>query len=158
MGLKALQISGNSLVPLLNFYGNSLADRFPIHAEQFNQNINSQSYASAILSRKALDLYEDHLAVNLVMAVQALDLRAFQMTDSYDGGSQLSNATLRLYQAVREVVQSPADDGKSFIWNDHEQALDEYLEMISNDISSGGLVSAAVSEIEAEFESHFPSS
>ena len=44
MGLKGLQITGNAMMPLLTFYGNSLTDRFPTHAEQFNQNINSQGY------------------------------------------------------------------------------------------------------------------
>jgi len=39
MGLKGLQINGNSIMPVLTFLGNSLVDRFPTHAEQFNQNI-----------------------------------------------------------------------------------------------------------------------
>ena len=38
MGLKGLQITANSLMPLLSFYGNSLADRFPTHADQFLEN------------------------------------------------------------------------------------------------------------------------
>lgn len=41
MGLKGLQISGNSFMPLLTFYAHPLIDRFPIHAEQFSQNISS---------------------------------------------------------------------------------------------------------------------
>ena len=36
MGLKGLQLTGNSIMPLLTFFGNSLVDRFPTHAEQFN--------------------------------------------------------------------------------------------------------------------------
>ena len=40
------------MMPLISFYGNSIADRFPTHAEMHNQNINSQGYNSAILARK----------------------------------------------------------------------------------------------------------
>jgi phenylalanine ammonia-lyase len=54
MGLKGLQITGNALMPMLTFYGNSLTDRFPTHAEQFNQNINSQGYGSANLARRSI--------------------------------------------------------------------------------------------------------
>lgn len=57
MGLKGLQISGNSIMPLLTFYGNSIADRFPTHAEQFNQDINSQGFASANLARHSLEIF-----------------------------------------------------------------------------------------------------
>src|SRR5262249_49449544 len=62
MGFKSLQIVGNSIMPLLSFYGNSIADRFPTHAEQFNQNINSQAMGSANLARRSLGLFQHYLA------------------------------------------------------------------------------------------------
>ncbi len=67
MGLKGLQISGNSIMPLLSFYGNSLADRFPTHAEQFNQNINSQGYTSATLARRSVDVFQNYMAIALIL-------------------------------------------------------------------------------------------
>jgi phenylalanine ammonia-lyase len=62
MGLKGLQISGNSIMPLLTFYGNSLADRFPTYAEQFNQNINSQGYICTNLTRRSVDIFQNYVA------------------------------------------------------------------------------------------------
>ncbi|KAF9199933.1 hypothetical protein BGZ49_009896 [Haplosporangium sp. Z 27] len=44
VGLQGIQISANSFGSLISFFGNSLADRFPTHADQFNQNINSQAF------------------------------------------------------------------------------------------------------------------
>jgi phenylalanine ammonia-lyase len=41
---------------LLAFLGNSLVDRFPVHVEQFNQNINSQGLGSANLARQSSEL------------------------------------------------------------------------------------------------------
>lgn len=61
MGLKGLQITRNSIMPLLTFYGNSIADRFPTHAEQFNQNINSKGYVSANLARHSIEIFQQYL-------------------------------------------------------------------------------------------------
>ncbi|CAF4401150.1 unnamed protein product, partial [Didymodactylos carnosus] len=41
MGVKGLQLCGNSIMPYLLFYGQSIADKYATHAEQYNQNINS---------------------------------------------------------------------------------------------------------------------
>ncbi|MFB2837411.1 aromatic amino acid lyase [Floridanema evergladense] len=93
MGLKALQITGNSIMPMLTFYGNSIADRFPTHAEQFNQNINSQGFASANLTRNSIELAQQYMAVALMFGVQAVDLRTFQVAGHYDSRDYLSPAT-----------------------------------------------------------------
>jgi hypothetical protein len=58
VGLKSLQIGGNSMMPLIAFDGQSIVDRFPTHAEQFNQNINSQAMNAANLARETLDVLE----------------------------------------------------------------------------------------------------
>jgi phenylalanine ammonia-lyase len=76
LGLKGLQLTGNSLMPLLTFYGTTFVDRFPTHAEQHNQNINSLSYSAALLARESIRLYRLYLSIGLVIAVQAVDLRA----------------------------------------------------------------------------------
>ena len=69
MGLKGLQISGNSIMPIIAFLGNSLVDRFPTHAEQFNQNINSQGFGSANLSRQSIQALQQYLAISLMMGI-----------------------------------------------------------------------------------------
>ncbi|MBR8838434.1 MAG: aromatic amino acid lyase [Stigonema ocellatum SAG 48.90 = DSM 106950] len=147
MGLKGLQISGNSIMPLLTFYGNSLADRFPTHAEQFNQNINSQGYISASLARRSVDIFQQYMAIALMFGVQAVDLRTYATTGHYDARTCLSPATLPLYTAVRKVVGKPPRSDRSYIWNDNEQSLDEHIARISADIASGGLIVQAVNDI-----------
>src|SRR6185437_11662208 len=91
-GLKALQLNANSIMPMISFYGNSIADRFPTHAEQFNQNINSQGFGSASLARRSVELFEQYAAVALMFAVQAVDLRAREHEGHYDARRCLSPA------------------------------------------------------------------
>ncbi|WGV26193.1 HAL/PAL/TAL family ammonia-lyase [Halotia branconii] len=153
MGLKGLQISGNSIMPLLTFYGNSLADRFPTHAEQFNQNINSQGYISATLARRSLDIFQNYLAIALMFGVQAVDLRTYKMAGHYDARQCLSPATVKLYTAVRQVIGQPPSSIRPYIWNDNEQSLDQHIAQISTDIATGGLIVQAVSDILSSLKS-----
>ncbi len=153
MGLKGLQISGNSIMPLLTFYGNSLADRFPTHAEQFNQNINSQGYISATLARRSVDIFQNYIAIALMFGVQAVDLRTYKMAGHYDARQCLSPATVELYTAVRQVVGQPPTSVRPYIWNDNEQSLDQHIARISNDIATGGLIVQAVSDILSSLKS-----
>lgn len=147
MGLKALQITGNSIMPLLTFYGNSLVDRFPIHAEQFNQNINSQGFGSSNLTRQSLELFEQYLAVSLIFGVQAVDLRAFIVVGHYDARECLSPETVPLYEAVREVVGRPPSSERPYIWNDREQFMDMHIARLVSDLTSGGQVVRATNNI-----------
>lgn len=147
MGLKGLQIVANSMMPLLTFYGNSIADRFPTHAEQYNQNINSQGFASANLARRSLEIFRQYIAVALIFGVQAVDLRTYKIAGHYDARECLSPATLPLYMAVREIVGQPPSFDRSLIWNDREQSLDRYIAKIAADIAAGGSTVATVKEI-----------
>jgi len=79
-GIRGLQLTGNSLMPLLTYLGNSLADRFPTHAEQYNQNINSQGFGSANLARQSVETLRQYLAVAALVAVQAVDLRTHRIS------------------------------------------------------------------------------
>lgn len=135
MGMKGLQIAGNSIMPLISFLGNSLADRFPTHAEQFNQNINSQGFGSANLTRQSIDLFRRHLSISLLFAVQAVDLRSFAMSGSYDAGEHLSPATRDLYAAVRRLTGRPSDRARPWLWNDNEHRLDEQINRLSSDLA-----------------------
>lgn len=147
MGLKALQITGNSIMPMLTFYGNSIADRFPTHAEQFNQNINSQGFASANLTRNSIELAQQYMAVALMFGVQAVDLRTFKVAGHYDSRNYLSEGTKPLYEAVRQVVGKAPSREQPYIWNDRDQFLDEHLAAIVADIQAGGIIVDAVKEI-----------
>jgi phenylalanine ammonia-lyase len=146
MGLKGLQIVGNSIMPLLTFYGNSLADRFPTHAEQFNQNINSQGFASANLARRSLNIFQEYLAISLMFGVQAVDLRTYLIAQHYDASACLSPQTRKLYLAVREVIGQPPSTDKPYIWNDREQPLDEHIAKIVADIKAEGVIVQAINE------------
>lgn len=147
MGLKGLQIVANSIMPLLTFYGNSLVDRFPTHAEQFNQNVNSQGFGSANLARRSLEIFRQYIAVALMFGVQAVDLRTYKVAGHYDARECLSPATLPLYMAVRQIVGQPPSIDRSYIWNDPEQSLDRHIAKIAADIAAGGSTVATVKDI-----------
>ncbi len=144
MGLKGLQLAGNSIMPLLTFFGNSLVDRFPTHAEQFNQNINSQGCGSATLARQAVDTFQHYMAIALMFGVQAVDLRTYAVTGYYDARSCLSPATVPLYEAVREVVGRPPSANRPYIWNDDEQPLNAHIARIATDIAASGRIPQAM--------------
>ncbi|MEM9543379.1 MAG: aromatic amino acid ammonia-lyase [Cyanobacteria bacterium P01_E01_bin.42] len=146
MGLKGLQIAGNSLMPLLTFYGNSIADRYPTHAEQFNQNVNSQGFASANLARTAIEIFHQYMAISLMFSVQAVDLRTHLIAGHYNSPELLSPATLPLYNAVREIIGKPASDDRPYIWNDCDQALNEHIALIAADIATEGKIVMAVKD------------
>ncbi len=145
MGLKALQICGNSIMPLLTFYGQSLVDRFPTHAEQFNQNVNSLGLGSANLARQSIEAFHQYMAIALIFGVQAVDLRTYLVTGQYDARAALSPASAVLYEAVREIVERPPTPDRPYIRNDYEQQLDTHIQRIAADIAAGGRIPQAVS-------------
>lgn len=147
MGLKGLQINGNSIMPVITFLGNSLVDRFPTHAEQFNQNINSQGMGSANLARQSVEAFQQYMAIALMFGVQAVDLRTKQVAGHFDARQSLSPATRSLYTAVREVAGRPPSGKRPYIRNDNEQALSDHIRRIAADIAAGGIIPEAVGEI-----------
>jgi phenylalanine ammonia-lyase len=154
MGLKALQITGNSIMPLLGFLGNSLADRFPTHAEQFNQNVNSQGFGSANLARQAIELLQQYMAIALMFGVQAVDLRTHKEAGHYDARTYLSPLSACLYSALREVVGKPPQAEQPYVRNDDDQALDEHIKRITADIDSRGCIPQAVNETLISLKTH----
>lgn len=153
MGLKGLQINGNSIMPLLSFFGNSLADRFPTHAEQFNQNINSLGLGSARLARQTIEAFYQYMAVALMFGVQAADLRTQRVAGHYDARLCLSPATLPLYEAVREVVGIEPSAERAYIRNDNEQALSVHIRRIAEDIADFGRIARSVEKVLTDLSS-----
>ncbi len=144
MGLKGLQINGNSIMPMLTFFGNSLVDRFPTHAEQFNQNINSQGLGSANLARQSVQMFHQYMAVALMFGVQAVDLRTHRIAGHYDARQCLSPETLPLYEAVREVLGQAPSSQRPYIRNDNEQPLSAHIHKIADDIANSGRIPETV--------------
>jgi phenylalanine ammonia-lyase len=147
-GLKALQLTANSLMPRISFFGQSIADRFPTHAEQYNQNINSQGLGSAVLTRESLDTCHQYIAVALIFAVQAADLRTFERFHHYNAQETLSPATQPLYDAVKRIVGVEARRDRPYIWDDADQALDEHIAALVRDVQTpGGEIQRAVNPV-----------
>jgi phenylalanine ammonia-lyase len=136
IGVKPLQICGNSIMPYLLFLGTPMADKFPTHAEQYNQNINSMGHMSACLARKSISTLSQHLSICLLVCVQALDLRAniIQKETNYDARPLLSKKTRRVYEAVRSIINVPIKKERSFIWDDGEHALDEHIARVAENL------------------------
>jgi len=147
VGFKSLQVSGNCMMPLLSFYGQSIVDRFPTHAEQFNQNINSQAMGSANLARESLDLLEHFLAVALICGVQAVELRAKLTTGSYDARTILSEGTVPLYVAGRNAALGMPDAARPLHWNDMDEFIQPKVEGLLASIAERGEVIAAVNSV-----------
>lgn len=147
MGLKGLQLSANSIMPMLLFMGNSITDRYPTHAEQFNQNINSQGFNSANLARQSVELGQRYLAIALMFGVQAVDLRTYRRTGHYDARTLLSPATCGLYETVREVIGVAPSAERPYVRHDYEQTLDTHIARIVEDIASGGRIARAINSI-----------
>ena len=136
MGLKGLQISANSIAPLISHLGASFADRFPSHAQQFNQNINSQAFGAANLTRQSIELVRQHVAIALIFGVQAVDLRTFVMAGHHDARQMLSPASTRLYEAIRSATGTPARKERAWLHDDCDRQLDRDIAAIVDDIAS----------------------
>jgi phenylalanine ammonia-lyase len=138
VGFKSLQIGGNSMMPLISFYGNSVVDRFPTHAEQYNQNINSQAMNAANLAREQLDVLEHYLAIALLCAVQAVELRAKLIAGSYDARTVLSPGTQDLYVLARVAAAGVPDATRPLHWNDLDEFIQPKVEGVLANIAERG--------------------
>ncbi len=97
----AMLLRVNSICPLLEQKASPLSVHFPVHAEQFNQNLNSQGFGSAQLTQSAGHLLKTHLAASLIIYLQAAYIRADQKHLSID--SAFSPSTRRLIRVFCEL-------------------------------------------------------
>ncbi|CAN7377423.1 aromatic amino acid ammonia-lyase [Trinickia sp. LjRoot230] len=137
VGFKSLQIVCNALMPLITFYGQPIVDRFPTHAEQFNQNINSQAMNAANLARESLDLLEHYLANALVLATQALELRAMDTAGTYDPRELLSPSTRELYLSVRRAAGGEPNADRPLLYDDLDSFIQPMIENVLAAMSNG---------------------
>ena len=147
MGLKGLQITGNSIMPMLTHFGNPIVEHFPTHAEQFNQNVNGLSWGSANLAWRSVRLFQHYVSVALVFAVQALDLRTKSCFSHYDGRALLCPETAAVYEAVCRLVDVEPRAERPFLFNDRDQWLESQLASIYADLDARGGLFAAVQPI-----------
>jgi phenylalanine ammonia-lyase len=154
VGLKSLQLSCNALMPLIAYYGHSIADRYPTHAEQFNQNINSQAMNAANLARDSLDVLAHFLSNALVFAVQAVELRAKLVAESYDATQLLSPATRPLYAAARAAAAGPQQADKPLVWDDLDGFIEPKVQGIMAQIVGRGAVMDVVSGVATSLRKH----
>lgn len=138
IGLKSLQIHANSLAPLIQYHARPMADLFPTHAEQFNQNINSQGMNAANLLREQVELAEHFAGCALIFAVQGVELRVQMETGRYDAAEALSPATRALYLAARAVMGEGRAGATPLVWDDADARIQERLEALIDDIRGPG--------------------
>jgi len=147
MGLKGLQITGNSIMPMLVFLGNPLVSHFPTHAEQYNQNINGLSWGSAHLASQSVDMAVHYLSVSLIFAVQAVDLRTFANSGHYDGRTLLPAAARPLYEAVHAVLGRRPGPEAPLIYNDADCSIEVFLRQLGDSIRGRKEVVKAIEPI-----------
>ncbi len=140
MGLKGLQITGNSIMPLLTYYGNPLVEHYPTHAEQFNQNINGLSWGAANLAWQSVELFHQYAAVAIIFGIQSIDLRAHARLGHYDGRCLLGSLVEPLYTAAYDVLDAQPGMNSPLIGNDVDQSLERHLVELSANIRDQGSV------------------
>ncbi len=139
-GLKGLQIYMNSILPRLLHLANPVVTLYPTHAEQFNQNINSQSFNAAVLTLEAIRLLKYHLSAALIFAAQGVDLRAQERFGMCLGSSLLGALPMQLYQAIYAVLGRDPSPSSALI-NDHaESPIDRSLQHLFADLMASDSV------------------
>jgi phenylalanine ammonia-lyase len=136
-GLKGLQICGNSIVPRLLHLANPITSFFPTHAEEFNQNINSQGFNAALLAAQAVTLFKYHLAISCLFAIQSVELRSHAMTRSFDARLSLSLRCCNLYEILYRIVGSTPIGSAPLVSLNVGVSLDEMISRIHDDLSNG---------------------
>ncbi|OGM21227.1 hypothetical protein A2714_05470 [Candidatus Woesebacteria bacterium RIFCSPHIGHO2_01_FULL_38_9] len=102
---------------------------FGIH-EEFNQDVTSHAFSSAILSWELLRIARYAISTNLIASCQAIDLRG--------GPKLLSSTTKPLYEWVRDYVP--------FIKK--EQPLGHYVEILSDNMLKDNVVKSVLAHLE----------
>jgi len=152
MGLKGLQICGNSIMPMLTWSANPIVEHFPTHAEQFNQNINGLSWGAANLAWKSVGMLQQYLAVASLFAIQAVDLRANVSLGHFDGRELLGDTGRDFYNTVCELLLIEPTKDRPYLFDDTDRWLEEDIETLAGDIKQQGSLVQAVDSVSNSFE------
>jgi len=155
MGMKGLQITGNSIMPMLTWYGNPIVDHYPTHAEQYNQNINGLSWGSANLAWKSVELFQHYLSVVMLFGVQSLDLRAWARHGHYDGRVLLGSVLVDLYEAICKALDIEMNQERPLVFNDVDHWIEQGLASLAETIKGHGAVVEAVDPVLQLFDEEF---
>ena len=151
MGLKGLQICGNSIMPMLTWQANPIVEHFPTHAEQFNQNVNGLSWGAANMAWKSVELFQQYLAVATLFAIQSVDLRAKSTLGHFDGRKLLSESTVEFYEAACEIIEVKPDESRPMLLDDTDRWLEQDIERLATDITNQGKLINSVQAIADDF-------
>ena len=151
MGLKGLQICGNSIMPMLTWQANPIVEHFPTHAEQFNQNVNGLSWGAANMAWKSVELFQQYLAVATLFAVQSVDLRAKSTLGHFDGREILSESGVDFYEAACRIIDVTPDAARPMLLNDTDRWLEQDIERLAADIAGQGKLIESVQTIADDF-------
>lgn len=152
VGLKSLHIGMNQMSTQISFLGQSVADRFPTHAEMYNQNINSQAMNAANLARDQMDVTEHFLAAALLTGVQAVEVRSLAETGSADARAILSEATVPLYMAARAAAGGAPQKDRTLVWDDMDGFIQPKVEGVLGDITARGVIHAAMGPVRSALD------
>ncbi|MBS0124992.1 HAL/PAL/TAL family ammonia-lyase [Thetidibacter halocola] len=152
VGLKSLHIGMNQMSTQISYLGQSVADRFPTHAEMYNQNINSQAMNAANLARDQMDVTEHFLAAALLTGVQAVEVRALTETGSCDARTILSPATVPLYEAVRCAAGGEPEAGRTLVWDDMDGFIQPKVEGVLDAVARRDAIHAALTPVRDALE------
>lgn len=152
MGLKGLQICGNSIMPMLTYLGNPIVEHFPTHAEQFNQNINGLSWGAANLAWKSTQMFQHYLAVASIFAVQAIDLRAESSLGHFDGTQLLGSTNRSFYNQVCELLSVTPGPDRPLLFDDTDRWLEQDIERLTIDFTDQGSLVQSVQPILDSFD------
>ena len=130
MGLKGLQICGNSIMPMLTWQANPIVEHFPTHAEQFNQNVNGLSWGAANMAWKSVELFQQYLAVATLFAIQSVDLRAKSTLGHFDGREILSEPAVDFYEAACKIIDVKPNASRPMLLNDTDRWLEQDIERL----------------------------
>ena len=152
MGLKGLQICGNSIMPMLTYLGNPIVEHFPTHAEQFNQNVNGLSWGAANLAWKSVELFQNYLSVASIFAVQAIDLRAKASFGHFDGRELLGSTNIAFYEAICDLLGVEPGRERPLLFDDSDRWLEKDIDRLSKDISKQGRLALAILPVTESFD------
>ena len=155
MGLKGLQICGNSIVPMLTHAANPLTEHFPTHAEQFNQNVNGLSWGAANLAWKSVKTFRSYLAISSLFAIQAIDLRTYKLLGHFDGREILDGTSNEFYNALCEALEVKPGPTAPLLANDGDRWLEQDIENVSNDLESSGVIMKAIQPVSDSLQDFF---
>jgi phenylalanine ammonia-lyase len=102
---------------------------------------------AAVLGREQLEVLEHYLALALLCATQAVELRASQAAATYAARAVLSPGTRALYEAARTAAAGPPDAARPLHWNDLDEFIQPKVEGVLADIAAQGSILRAVSGV-----------